>query len=602
MRRSRYLQAIAAAFFAARTGLTEASAAHTVALPRANVELLAIEKNQAAALQAVELCGKYVDSCAKIVDAIGGHVAYLEEHNLDFAIVNLTIPTPDANVVALSILVDGHVHSIPLQMHQDPSLAIAMFCRAHPSLSMNDCDSLHGHAIAKSQFEFPKDVPSSHYFRTLRPRQLCPLNQRLYLEIDRLLEHACYFMDTQPEPAYCGRLDRDEPMFVKANVIGQPGPHFVLLTNGTHSLHAVFFAMVEPSVQLKASYGKNPDDDIGHVVMHLEGVDVGDERTRVCLVSTATAPSPPSFDCFKSSALSNDMLVPRLSHTTTSVMALVLNEYNKCTCMSNVIQWPSPRGGFSKQTILAPDRSAFAPPRRHPNKGLLSSSSSLLHSLYDQEWGVYSQNGEDGVLQLLFQVVPATTKVFVEFGVEDGLECNTRYLREVHDWTGLLLDGSHANDTINLHQAWITLDNVVDLFQAHAIPQRFDLLSVDIDFNDYYILDAILHQYTPTVVVVETNSHFRYPDDRVVTYDPHGWDGETNYFGASVAAFVRLLTPRGYTLVYCESHGVNCFFVMSELWPATWTEEPATIDRPPNFFGKGWSYPPSPHATWVFHD
>ncbi|RHY31760.1 hypothetical protein DYB32_003183 [Aphanomyces invadans] len=433
----------------------------------------------------------------------------------------------------------------------------------------------------KSKFTFApaadSDLTSPHLFRTMRPRQLCPLNQRLYLEIDRNLSDVCFFVDTQVEPAYCGRLDRDEPMFMKANVMPQPGPHFVMVTNGSQPMHAIFFTMVKPSVQL-VRRGTS-------VAIEFDGVDIQDDRNRVCLVTTSSADSYTPFACFNSTYLSMHMTLPPLPHARTSVVALVVNEYNKCICRSNEMHLPQ---RADKTPPMVPPF-MFASPKHHPN--VPPSRESILHALFDQEYGVFSQNGEDGVLQLLFQLVAPTNKIFVEFGVEDGIECNTRYLREVHGWTGLSMDGSHSDP------AWITPGNIVGLFEQHEIPSHFDLLSVDIDFNDYYVLQAILERYTPSVIVVEVNSHYRYPDDRVATYDPQGWDGVSNYFGATLAAFVRLLN--GYTLVYCESHGVNCFFVRTDLWPATWREDPATIDRPPNFFGKGWRYPPSLHATWA---
>ena len=104
------------------------------------------------------------------------------------------------------------------------------------------------------------------------------------------------------------------------------------------------------------------------------------------------------------------------------------------------------------------------------------------------------------------------SSTFVEFGVEDGTrECNTIQLRQRHGWTGLLLDGSHHNATINLHQAFITAENINSLFDQHEVPTDLDLLSVDIDFNDYWVLRSILQRgkHRPRVIVVEVNSHLR---------------------------------------------------------------------------------------------
>ena len=83
-------------------------------------------------------------------------------------------------------------------------------------------------------------------------------------------------------------------------------------------------------------------------------------------------------------------------------------------------------------------------------------------------------------------------KFFVEFGVEDGFECNTRILREKYKWDGLQMDGSHFNDSINLRKEWITKENIIDLFKKYNVPKNINLLSVDIDYNDFYCLKEIL--------------------------------------------------------------------------------------------------------------
>ena len=80
---------------------------------------------------------------------------------------------------------------------------------------------------------------------------------------------------------------------------------------------------------------------------------------------------------------------------------------------------------------------------------------------------IYSQNGEDGVLQKIFTLIGTTNKYYVEFGVEDGRECNTRILRG--SWTGLLMDGGYEDLEINLHQEFITAENVVDLFKKYDV-------------------------------------------------------------------------------------------------------------------------------------
>jgi len=180
---------------------------------------------------------------------------------------------------------------------------------------------------------------------------------------------------------------------------------------------------------------------------------------------------------------------------------------------------------------------------------------------------IFSQNGEDGVTKKLLELLydNHTDKFFVEFGVENGKECNTRILREQYKWNGLQMDGSHENSSINLKREFITKENIVGLFRKYNVPSTINLLSVDIDFNDFYCLKEILANYKCDILICEYNgTHF--PDeDKVIIYNANGhWDNG-NYFGASLLSFVKLANLYNYTLVYCNKNGVNCFFVHNDL-------------------------------------
>lgn len=177
---------------------------------------------------------------------------------------------------------------------------------------------------------------------------------------------------------------------------------------------------------------------------------------------------------------------------------------------------------------------------------------------------VFSQNGEDGVIEKIFNEIGTTNSYYVEFGVENGLECNTRYLREKKNWKGLLMDGGYANPAINLKKEFITRENITSLFVKYKVPSEFDLLSIDIDYNDFYVWNAI-KDYKPRVVVIEYNSTHLPNEDKIVVYNAKGrWDG-TNYFGASILSLTRLAKKKGYTLVYANNNGVNLFFVRNDL-------------------------------------
>lgn len=180
---------------------------------------------------------------------------------------------------------------------------------------------------------------------------------------------------------------------------------------------------------------------------------------------------------------------------------------------------------------------------------------------------VYSQNGEDGITKKLIELIydNPNNKYYVEFGVEDGSECITRILREKFNWTGLMMDGTNENPSINLKKEFITKENVVDLFKKHGVPNHINLLCVDIDGNDFYCLNQILKKYKCDIIVCEYNATHLPNEDKVIIYDNEFlWD-RTNYFGTSLGALNTLCKKYGYTLVYCDNKGVNSFFVNDEI-------------------------------------
>lgn len=196
--------------------------------------------------------------------------------------------------------------------------------------------------------------------------------------------------------------------------------------------------------------------------------------------------------------------------------------------------------------------------------GNLHSKDKIIDPL-EHEFRVYSQNGEDGVIQLIFYCIGTTSEYYVEFGTQNGLECNTRFLREQLGWKGLLMDGDWDIPEINLKKEFITADNINSLFEKYHVPDEFDLLSIDIDFNDFYIWHALSSKYRPRVVVIEYNGAYYPNEDKVVIYNPnYMWD-YTNYSGASILALYNLGRSKGYSLVYANANGVNLFFIRDDV-------------------------------------
>ena len=163
---------------------------------------------------------------------------------------------------------------------------------------------------------------------------------------------------------------------------------------------------------------------------------------------------------------------------------------------------------------------------------------------------IFSQLGADGMLWKLFEDLGTTNRFFVEFGTQDGLSCNSRTLRLDCGWDGLMMDGGVANPSMNLAQHFITRENIVQLFAEHMVPKAFDLLSVDIDGNDWHALHAILaHKYRPRVIIVEVNPHLPLYQDMIIRYEPSfSWDFSC-YHSGSRLAFKRLARHFNYSVV-----------------------------------------------------
>jgi hypothetical protein len=177
---------------------------------------------------------------------------------------------------------------------------------------------------------------------------------------------------------------------------------------------------------------------------------------------------------------------------------------------------------------------------------------------------IFSQNGEDGITMKLLDMIYEgnnENKFYIEFGVENGIECNTRILRERYTWCGIYMDGGNENASINLKKEFITKENVVELFRKYNVPRNINLLCVDIDFNDFYCLKEILANYRCDIIICEYNATHLANEDKIVIYDKNGrWDG-SNYFGVSLLALDKLGKMYNYSLIYCNKNGVNCFLV-----------------------------------------
>lgn len=214
-----------------------------------------------------------------------------------------------------------------------------------------------------------------------------------------------------------------------------------------------------------------------------------------------------------------------------------------------------------------------------------------LPALRDAEMRFYSQNGEDGIVQLLLAAVGTETRKTVEICAGDGVECNSANLIVTHGWTGLLVDGGDELVTRGrrfyedgaetwywppvLLRSWVTRDNVNQLVQDAGFGGDVDVLTIDLDGVDYWIWEA-LDCVRSRIVIVEYNAGWGPEEAVTVPYsDNFAWERGSQYFGASLGAMVKLAAAKGYRFVGTNSYGFNAFFVREDLGSALPTADPA---------------------------
>jgi len=213
---------------------------------------------------------------------------------------------------------------------------------------------------------------------------------------------------------------------------------------------------------------------------------------------------------------------------------------------------------------------------------MLSESMAAKESkhLKDYEFKVFSQWGEDGIIQRLTSVLEIENKTFIEFGVEDFFESNCRYLMMKDNWIGFVIDGSASNiDRLKEAQfywrydltalnSFITRENINELLAKSGFGEDLGILSIDLDGIDYYVLESVSF-FKPRILICEYNAVFGSTRKISVPYDA-GFVGRakhysTLYFGASLGAITQLAQQKGYSLVGTNTNGCNAFFVRNDL-------------------------------------
>lgn len=217
------------------------------------------------------------------------------------------------------------------------------------------------------------------------------------------------------------------------------------------------------------------------------------------------------------------------------------------------------------------------------NYKLIAEESNQKINLRNKEFQIHSQNGEDGILLYIFSKIGVSNRCFVEFGIENGKECNTANLSINFGWHGLLMDGDKKdvisakeyyknrleirNSQIKIVRCFVTKENINNVLLKNGISGEIDLLSIDIDGNDYWVWKAI-NVIKPRVVVMEYNASFGLDKSLTIKYSPnfdrYKKHSSGLYHGASLSALTKLAKSKGYILVGCDSTGCNAFFVSKE--------------------------------------
>jgi len=205
-----------------------------------------------------------------------------------------------------------------------------------------------------------------------------------------------------------------------------------------------------------------------------------------------------------------------------------------------------------------------------------------VSSLGEVEFKVYSQWGEDGIIDWLVEQaeIPPHLQTFIEFGIESYEEANTRFLLENRNWRGLVIDGNatriellkresklFCRYDLTAKTAFITRENINDLFTHAGFSGEIGLLSIDIDGNDYWVWEAI-SAVRPVICICEYNAVFGNVWPLSIPYEPSfvrtRREFSNLYFGASIGALRSLADRKGYRFLGTNLEGVNAFFVRQD--------------------------------------
>ena len=203
----------------------------------------------------------------------------------------------------------------------------------------------------------------------------------------------------------------------------------------------------------------------------------------------------------------------------------------------------------------------------------------ILSNIHNSEFKVFSQWGDDGIINFLVNYLDISNKQFIEFGVENYRECNTRLLLNMYNWSGLVIDGSenNINEIRNSDYYWkfdlkcickfVNIENINQIFEENEFSGEIGLLHIDIDGNDYWLWKSI-NTVNPIIVIVEYNSVFGVNRPITIPYDSEFERTRVHfsnlYFGSPLLALCDLAEEKGYSFIGSNSNGNNAYFIRND--------------------------------------
>lgn len=187
-----------------------------------------------------------------------------------------------------------------------------------------------------------------------------------------------------------------------------------------------------------------------------------------------------------------------------------------------------------------------------------------VHDIVNHRHKVYSQTGEEGFINFILNQFEYEKGFLVDIGAGDGETLsNTKLFLDAGLFKGILIDGNnHGNKQVKEH--WITKDNICELLKKYKCPKDFELLSLDLDGNDYDIIYAICQEYRPKLIVCEINGTIPEGVSKKIAYNPeHTWQNN-DYYGFSYSAGLKLAEKLGYVVVF-QNDALNMYMVRKDL-------------------------------------